>query len=243
VNRASLQLDIDPEEFDVLEPRLYGRDTQLPLLQITDHLVNGAGFCKRLSTPEVEGGAPWVAELVRSILEDASQYPRNKFEHASHGSCESACYRCLLRYGNQSFHGLLDWQLGMVFLRALVDPNFRCGLDGNEAASGLQGWSQYAARLAAEMASRFRGGQPDCFKGVHAFRIEMPDKGLSPWMLVAHPLWEFDQIAGPSPGTRLHEAYMSAITEDGPPGCWDTFNLSRRQVLVRERIRNLLLVV
>ena len=128
VNRASLELDIDPEEFDVLEPRLYGRDIQLPLLQITDHLVNGAGFCKRLSSADL-GNRPWIADLVRSVLEDSAAYPREKFEDSSHASCDSACYKCLLRYGNQPFHGLLDWQLGMVFLRALVDSSFRCGLD------------------------------------------------------------------------------------------------------------------
>ncbi len=243
VNRASLELDIDPEEFDVLEPRVYGRDIQLPLLQITDHLVNGAGFCKRLSTPDSNARAPWIADLLRSILEDSTRYPREKFEHPSHASCDSACYRCLLRYGNQSFHGLLDWQLGMVFLRALVDPKFRCGLDADESITGLIRWSEYAGQLAEEMATRFRGGKPDCFHGVHAFRIEMPDKQLSPWILVSHPLWDFDPVAGPPAGSRLYDAYIAAITDEGPPGCWDTFNLSRRQVLVRERIRNPLVAI
>lgn len=70
---------------DELEPRLYGRDVHLPLLQLTDHLVNGAGFCKRLSTP---AESPWVAELIRSILEDTNAYPREKFEAEEHRSCD-----------------------------------------------------------------------------------------------------------------------------------------------------------
>ena len=244
VNRASLELDVDPEEFDVLEPRVYGRDTQLPLLQITDHLVNGAGFCKRLSTPEPGSTEPWVAELIRSILDDSKStekdpargYPREKFEDPSHASCDSACYRCLLRYGNQSFQGLLDWQLGMVFLRAMADPTFRCGLDRDESAPGLKGWSAYAGRLANEMATRFKGSAA-VFDGIHAFRVETPSKRPSPWMLVAHPLWDFDFEGGPPADTRMRAAYLAAETKEGPPGCWDTFNLSRRQVLVRERIR------
>lgn len=238
VNRASLELDIDPEEFDVLEPRVYGRDIQLPLLQITDHLVNGAGFCKRLSMPSASG-APWIAELLASVLGDPLAYPRGKFEDPTHRNCDSACYRCLLRYGNQPFHGLLDWQLGMVFLRALCDSTFQCGLSADdEAAVGLHRWSEYAARIADEMATRFKGGKAESFNGVHSFRIEMPDRRLSPWILVAHPLWDFDPVSGPPPGTRLYDAYAAAMSEEGPAGCWDTFNLSRRQVLVRERIRN-----
>jgi DEAD/DEAH box helicase domain-containing protein len=234
VNRASLDLDIDPDEFDVLEPRLYGRDVHLPLLQLTDHLVNGAGFCKRLSTP---AESPWVAELIRSILEDTNAYPREKFEAEEHRSCDSACYRCLLRYGNQSLHGLLDWRLGLVYLRTMIDPLFRCGLDGDESVPGLNGWSEHAHRLAEEMTQRFKGGTMTTFCGVPAFRIEAAARRQSPWILVAHPLWDFDASRGPSPGTRFAEAYEAASGEAGPPGCWDTFNLSRRQVLVRERIR------
>src|SRR5262249_46702585 len=52
VNRAALELDIDPEEFDVLEPRVHGREQLRPLLHITDNLVNGAGFCEYLASAE-----------------------------------------------------------------------------------------------------------------------------------------------------------------------------------------------
>jgi DEAD/DEAH box helicase domain-containing protein len=43
VNRAARELDIAPEEFDVIEPRMYRPENgdPIPLLQITDHLVNG----------------------------------------------------------------------------------------------------------------------------------------------------------------------------------------------------------
>src|SRR4029079_9058692 len=53
INRAASALDIDPEEFDVLEPRIYRTNNghAVPLLQIADHLVNGAGFAERLSAP------------------------------------------------------------------------------------------------------------------------------------------------------------------------------------------------
>lgn len=125
----------------------------------------------------------------------------------------------------------------MVFLRAIVDSSFRCGLDGDESVPGLKGWSDQAGRLAHEMATRFKGTS-GCFHGVHAFRIETRARKPSPWILVAHPLWDFDTEKGPSANSRLYDAYNAALCEEGRAQCWDTFNLSRRQVLVRERIRN-----
>ena len=49
VQRAALEMDIGPEEFESLEPRLRERQ---PLLQIADYLVNGAGFSRRLASEE-----------------------------------------------------------------------------------------------------------------------------------------------------------------------------------------------
>ena len=70
-----MELDIDPEEFDVMEPRIYGSNSRAPLLQFTDHLVNGAGFCRVLA--EQKGGVARISELMRSILEDAT-VPRSE---------------------------------------------------------------------------------------------------------------------------------------------------------------------
>lgn len=249
VNRASLELDIDPEEFDVLEPRIYGGGAeQLPLLQITDHLVNGAGFCRNLS--DSSRGHPRIADFIVSILGgcrsssellaevandvDRLAYPMDEFLAPGHEDCDTACYRCLLRYGNQPFHGILDWQLGVAFLRTLVDPTFRCGLDGDFTFWGVERWSRHARRIAADMAGRFSGEAGE-FAGVPAFRVSF-GKAMSPWVLVAHPLWDWDDENELSPGTILARAREEAM-EHGNPLCWDTFNLSRRQVRVREWIR------
>lgn len=249
VNRASLDLDIDPEEFDVLEPRIYGGGAgQLPLLQITDHLVNGAGFCRNLS--DGPAGRPRVADIIVSILGGTLSsaelkaamenrlnelpYPMSEFLAVDHADCDTACYRCLLRYGNQPFHGILDWQLGIAFLRALVDPAFRCGLDGDFSFWGIKRWPVQARRIAKEMAARF-SGQHDEFAGVPAFRVSF-GKAMSPWVLVAHPLWDWDDDAEVLQGTILAQAREMA-NQHGEPLCWDTFNLTRRQVRVREWIR------
>jgi len=250
VNRASLDLDIDPEEFDVLEPRIYGSaGAQLPMLQITDHIVNGAGFCRHLwegvgaGPPPITtmissmlGGGRSSSEILADVDGDAEQlaYPLSEFFAPGHKDCDTACYLCLLRYGNQPFHGILDWQLGAAFLRALVDPEFRCGLDGDFTFWGIERWPDLARGLAEEMAARFSGDVGE-FSAIPAFRVNL-GRSLSPWVLVGHPLWDWDDDAEIDGRTILSEAREEA-GEHGEPLCWDTFNLSRRQVRVREWIR------
>ncbi|GAA0523673.1 DEAD/DEAH box helicase [Deinococcus depolymerans] len=239
VSRAALELDIAPEELAVLEPRLFGRAPARPLLQITDELVNGAGFCRILSEPAPGQTVPRILSFARSMLTDATAYPRSEFEGPDHGDCSTACYRCLLRYGNQHYHGLLDWRLGLTYLRALLDPTFSCGLDGDFGSPGLQGHLEDAERLAEEMAEGF-GGETMLFAGgkVPAFRIKKSSGGLTPWVLVAHPLWNWDPNAELAAGTILAQADEEAAAESGGATlCWDTFNLERRQVQVREWIR------
>lgn len=233
VNRASFELDIDPEEFDVLEPRRYGADLRLPLLQLTDQLVNGAGFCRNLS--ELDRGVPRVLRFLHSMLTDKSAYPLEDFYSKEHQDCDTACYRCLLRYGNQHFHGLLDWQLALCYLRAIIDPTFQCGLDKNFDFPGLDGWRRTATGLAEEMVKRF-GGETTSFADgmVPAFRIGIGRREFSPWVLVAHPLWDWGE--DPLEDTILWRADQEASAE-GAAECWDTFNLARRQVQVREWIR------
>src|SRR5262249_23773361 len=144
------------EEFDVLEPRIHrGPNGQpVPLLQIADHLVNGAGFAARLAA--AHGGRSLIGELVGSILTRPREYPLVDFLRADAEvdhprECDQACYRCLQRYSNQAYHGLLDWRLGLAFLQLLHDPAWRCGLDGKFDGPALADWIQLARRYAEEM--------------------------------------------------------------------------------------------
>jgi len=236
VNRASRELDIDSEELEVLEPRPYGTDLRLPLLQITDQLVNGAGFCRNLGEPEL--GTPRILRMMHSMISDPEDDPLEYLLREDHRDCEMACYRCLLRYGNQQFHGLLDWRLGLSYIRAMLDPRFACGLDGDFGYPGLEGWRETATQLAADMKRRF-GGEIRTFADgmVPAFRLESGDGAISRWVLVAHPLWDWDYSEELAPDTVLARAEEEA-SQDGPVDCWDTFNLLRRPVQVREWIRD-----
>ena len=233
-SRAAEELDIDPVELEVLEPRLFG-SPGVPVLQITDELINGAGFCRHLS--EDEGGEPRIFALLRSMLFDRNAYPLNALLADSHDDCDEACYACLLRYGNQQYHGLLDWQLGVTYLRSMADPGFRCGLDGEFESPGLSKWPSLAMRIAEAGQRRFTGrGSPKVLAGiVPSFDLPVAgDDSVS--IVVAHPLWD-DPRNGVAGRSLLGDAVAEAEADGNRVFVWDTFNLSRRIVQVREVTR------
>jgi hypothetical protein len=235
VNRASLELDIDPEEFDVVEPRLYSPDGErnVPILQITDHLVNGAGFCERLGKLG-SNDVPLVEELVHSILSEEDEYPlsvvlRQDSEIDHLRECDSACYHCLHRYSNQMYHGLLDWRLGLAFLRVLYDESYRCGLDGNFRGPAISDWKRRAKTYAEDVLRFHSSGELQKAGSLWAFT---PDKSSNRWAIIVHPLWDREEMP-----EIVEEAWRSLDSPGVNIAFTDTFELSRRQLQERERLR------
>jgi hypothetical protein len=228
VNRAAIELDIDPEEFDVIEPRLYRPDggAAVPVLQFADHLVNGAGFCDALGQIDPSTQLPRIAEIMRSALEDRQSYPLDEFLRAGHEhECEQACYRCLLRYRNQPYHGLLDWRLGLAFLSALHYPCFSCGLDGSFESACLRSWSQVVRRDIERACRQFRGTEIRDAGPLTAVRFY----GSPTWAIISHPLWD----------PQVPEGVLLAAIEaigDEPFDIVDSFNMARRVSTIRRAI-------
>ena len=232
IHRAALDLDIDPEEFDIVDPRTHLiNGNRVPVLQFTDHLVNGSGFCERLFRPG-SSATPLIVQIMNSIVTDREAFPLKDYrptvgpDHAR--NCFESCYICLQRYGNQPYHGLLDWRLGLSFLEALNDETFQCGLDGNFKTPSLEDWPQLATRYAQDLIRNYRGASGEIRalrNGITAFRF---DRTKDHWAIVTHPLWDTDNPVG---------ILQDAIVELGsPPEFADTFELSRRQVTARERL-------
>ncbi|MDB5963477.1 MAG: Helicase [Massilia sp.] len=233
VQRAALELDIAPEEFETLEPRLRnGR----PVLQVADFLVNGAGFSRRLAERE-PSGERMVVRLIRSMVLDPDDRLVGRFLQASHRHvCGQACYLCLQRYGNRGYHGLLDWRLGMGFLRGLVDPGYRAGLDGRwEASVELRDWPNLAANVVNEIA-RMRPGEMEISK---AGPLSLPlvtwrRNGIPERYLLVHPFWRlaFDSLGGES----LRNTVVG-LGGGGPIYFLDAFEAARRPVKALETAR------
>jgi DEAD/DEAH box helicase domain-containing protein len=227
VNRAALELDVDPEEFDVIEPRVVrpAGGPAVPLLQFADHLVNGAGFCATLGAAPSGSSVPLVATLLRSVVQDEGCYPLDQFLRNEHArTCEQACYGCLLRYRNQPYHGVLDWRLGLAFLLALAEPTYSCGLNGTFDDRALADWTALVDRDVWRLRRQFSDAETRRIGPVWAVRFRR-----SCWAVIAHPLWDpIDPIG------VLRDACVGLGGE--PFVIVDSFNLARRPVTIRRAI-------
>lgn len=232
VQRAALDMDIGPEEFEVLEPRLReGR----PLLQIADFLVNGAGFSRRLAS--IEGGRPVIARLIESLVEDPNDRLVRPFYQEGHPDiCARSCYRCLQRYNNRGYHGLLDWRLGVGFLRGLLDPTWRAGLDGNwNVFPELVDWP----RLASEGAEEARRLDPNNRQVERYGPLELPvlirkyGDSIEAFVIV-HPFWSLEES---SLGSGALAETIAAIAADNVYFV-DTFEIARRPVRAIQNARD-----
>lgn len=237
VQRAALELDVDPEEFDIVEPRIYrpAGGPAVPVLQFTDHLINGAGFCERLASTDAHG-TPWIAEIIHSILDERNEFPLREFlrddSEVDHpAECDQACYRCLHRYSNRMYHGLLDWRLGLAFLELLRNPAFSCGLDGHFTRPALEDWPRLARSYAEDMIRFSDGGEIREVSGLYAFRF---DRRKHLWALIVHPLWDCSARPGVV-GEALDDLVRLGARENDIQFV-DTFELARRQVKAREHL-------
>jgi DEAD/DEAH box helicase domain-containing protein len=228
VNKAALTLDIDPEEFDVIEPRMFrpAGGAAMPVLQIADHLVNGAGFCNALGRHDPATGTTLIASLLRAAVTNENEYPINDFIRDNHEhACEQACYGCLLRYRNQPFHGILDWRLGLAFLEALARQDFRCGLDGRFEGLALRMWPTLVERDIERVRRQFNETVLRRAGLLWAIRFGRDTR----WALVAHPLWDREEL-----DRCLGDAV--AALNDEPFTIIDSFNLARRPITIRRAL-------
>ncbi|EHR1568133.1 DEAD/DEAH box helicase [Salmonella enterica] len=221
-HKAALYLDVSPDEFETLEPRLHH---EKPILQIADALINGSGLCRRLAEPEVADGSPLIVTLLNEILGNKSNWPMVDFLNKEHpAQCQTACYKCIQRYGNRRYHGLLDWRLGMAYLRAMVTPDFACGLNDNDwIHPEMIGWRDRAFELAEEVEA-LRPGTIKLSKEYSLPILTEIQDGKELWCaVVTHPLWQWRE---PERKTLLNS--LGLDDERSSLRFIDTFELERR---------------
>ncbi|HKZ79711.1 MAG TPA: DEAD/DEAH box helicase [Pyrinomonadaceae bacterium] len=209
---AAERLDIDPEEIDISNVRYVEEPDgkRVGEIVINDHLPNGAGFTN------------WIADNWKSILTSAVDIApaASSFAGAvvssSHRTCDSACPDCLRHYRNMSYHGLLDWRLGLSLLRVLATDNFLCALDGNFLAPDLDGWIENARALRDMFCQSFTLCTARNFGPLSGFDVGNRS------VIIIHPLWDQN-----SPVGSLAEARAS-LEADAQVRYVDTFNILRR---------------
>ena len=234
IARATRELDVDHRSLEGVEPRPFGTgEALLPLIQIVDAHVNGAGFSAYLGEGR-RSDPPILQYIEQCLLKEAEEWSQG----AHQGNCLDSCYECLKTYENQYFHGLLDWRQALTYLRAFVQPSWLCGLDGDFSWGPLQDWPEQAMR-AAQLSLDLCGGEKNDLietkqsSGLElvAFRLPATGRPQRPWVIVRHPLWRWGLESGPL-------ADFAAELREASPGesvlCWDTFNLIRRPGRTRQ---------
>ena len=236
IAEATRYLDVDHNALEGVEPRPILRKSQeLPLIQLVDSHVNGAGFCTWLGNSEA-GQTPPVLEIIQKALDERPQV-WGKQPHRS--QCLDACYSCVKTFENQNLHGLLDWRLGLCYLRAFSNPNWACGLDGDFSDLALRDWPDLA-KEAAKLTLRLWDGdaETDLVESTRsdglsliAFRLPLRRQKNRPWVIVRHPLWRPDQATGV---LAEFQAELANGSPDTKVIAWDTFNLTRRPGRTRQ---------
>jgi len=208
------RLDIDPDEIEIASyfvrtVHSHGKTAEIADMILMDSLPNGSGFVRESK------------ENFKEILVDTCN-PQKPNSYAGHIQsddhaikCESACPDCLKTYGNMKYHGLLDWRLAVSYLKSLLNPDYKAGLDGNFNSTELKDWLKTAQKLRDNFCKSFdfqpwNGGLLPGFVDRAARKY-----------LVVHPLWDIYNSTGILADAQA-EAGNSIF------GYLDTFNLLRR---------------
>jgi ATP-dependent helicase YprA (DUF1998 family) len=203
-------LDIAPEELEICNFQISVVDGKtVGELIFSDTLPNGSGFTRWLNDH-------WQEIMEKIAKPEPGSFPQRLVSDAHAKRCEYACYDCLKAYRNMQYHGLLDWRLGLSYLKAMQDKDYSCGLDGRFESPELAGWPSMASQLRDAFAAYF-GYEPKAWGMFPGFQTGMRH------VIVTHPLWDTAR-----PAQELARAVAEARKDGGSVDFIDTFNLLRR---------------
>ena len=235
VNRLAYEMDIDPDELVVIEPFLQTfTDSKVPVIRIAERAANGAGYLERAIAPLTNS---LLTRSLTSLIENADD-PIGQDLRGNHmGNCDKACYQCLMRFGNQPWHAVMDWRLGMDWIRLLLGDQ-----TGNTSALGADGgnwgfWSGDWAKRCKDIAKRASTciGESEvislCNGRSSSFRLRGKGAVDGPWLLLVHPLWNSTGDAGSVVGQA--ESELRGQVANAQIFVVDTFNISRRPNRIR----------
>lgn len=181
-------------------------------------LVNGSGLSRWLSQP---GTRPLAIQWLSSIVEDRARWPLADLLRDTHReACNQACYECLQRYGNRNYHGLLDWRLGLSYIRALRDPEYSAGADGVFSVPELSDWPSHSRDALVRVS---RGMQDlEVVRTAELPVLRRHSRSGPITMAIVHPFWRLE-------GPRVSPIVQRTRAEHGKNLKWiDSFELMRR---------------
>lgn len=225
------KLDIDPEELDICriqQVRLEGDSggNIAGKVILSDTLPNGSGFAK------------WTYDYWQETIQDILLNRDDESfigklisdQHVLGGKgtppCRTACYRCLMSFRNMPYHGLLDWRLGIAYLRALNNTDYLCGLNHGELQDDryteLCDWNAIAEDEGTKFGTLFNLDYHNP-EEIGLPYLTRDICGMTHALLIHHPLWDKNSRTG-----IFNEAVGRAVEMGLVPHSIDTFNLQRR---------------
>jgi DEAD/DEAH box helicase domain-containing protein len=182
-----------------------------PSMLLYDTLTNGAGFSAKIA----ENPVPFFEEVTQKKLwKTLSEGPHGRGLSA----CTTSCPKCIATHSNHPYHPILDWRLGVDFIKILMDSNFILGSDGGDEYYRM--WLKGIAENARMALCSAGLGYEFVEEFDHPCAVNRDTKTV---VVVVHPLWKSnvpvllnlnDKIKVYLPGYRVILA--------------DTFNLIRR---------------
>ena len=222
--------DVDNAELEVLGLRVYqaADGTFVTGFSYADKLPNGSGFSQKLS----ENLAEYVALCLdpeAKIGNEILPYIKDLLSVNNQQKCVAADYTNLLNYGNKRFHPILNWRLGISFLRILkgdsndIDKVLNANPEIPEFGFyyGKETWLKGVAKQLEEFKSEYR---------IEAELIEdfsLPFLQLNNQDVVIipnHPLWYITNL-GENP---LIRQIISELPSNTKVIYVDSFNLTNR---------------
>lgn len=206
-------LDIEPSELGVATVRQFDGE-RLPQIVLFDTLANGAGFSRKIA----EDIAPYIEYALAGRLSDALLSE----QHASARiGCPTACPKCISNHTNQAYQPILDWRLGLDYIRILKDKDTDLGASGQ--GEFYEKWVRnYAMHVAESMYSC--GLSLSLLDGISHPVLVRPEGNKTRAIILAHPLWRNECTALLNVENKLVEMFNGCVNV----AIADTFNLTRR---------------
>lgn len=185
-NVYTTEKDIDGEEIRIIKLRQQNAVEKLNIL-FADKLINGSGFCKDLFDN--------LSHYLDLCFDEENPFT-SRIQSVDNLQCDTASYRNLMNFRNQKFHPILDWRLGLTYLRMLKDTNINDILSADvnlhefKNFNGKESWLLGFQNLFEEWVST---------TGLGAFHIskEIPicERGGN-YIIGIHPLWDINNPSG-----------------------------------------------
>lgn len=214
---AATLLDVDINELDAGVRTTYIDTSDGRVLDVqaflTDRLENGAGYCTWLSDPE-NFRALLTQASVEMLDKLAERWTRD--DHLS--ECTASCNKCLREFGNQPYHGLLDWRLALDMARLAVDADAVIDLT-TDWGGRPNPWKAICARIPAIMDKL--GYELEDSPGEPRLFFHRGDRKRA-WLEI-HPLWQEDHDL-----VRAARKRAESLEPGCVPGLLNPFLLLRR---------------